>query len=75
MKKKIGTVVSETLYYDVKVLATRERRLISEIVGLALDDYVQRVIVMCAITVFKGDQFGGKHCSYLVSAVSVQLQS
>ncbi len=42
MKKKIGTVVSETLYDDVKVLATRERRLISEIVGLALDDYVQR---------------------------------
>ena len=42
MKKKIGTVVSETLYDDVKLLAMRERRLISEIVGLALDDYVQR---------------------------------
>jgi len=42
MKKKIGTVVSETLYDDVKMLATRERRLISELVELALSDYVQR---------------------------------
>jgi hypothetical protein len=42
MKKKIGTVVSETLYDEVKILATQERRLISEIVGLALDEYVQR---------------------------------
>lgn len=42
MKKKIGTVVNESLYDDVKLLAMQERRLISEIVELALTDYVQR---------------------------------
>lgn len=42
MKRKIGTVVDDALYADVKVLATQERRLIAEVVALALNDYVQR---------------------------------
>lgn len=42
MKRKIGTVVDDALYDDVKVLATQERRRIAEIVALALNDYVQR---------------------------------
>ncbi len=42
MKRKIGTVVDDALYDDVKVLATQERRRIAEVVELALNDYVQR---------------------------------
>ena len=42
MKRKIGTVVDDVLYNDVKVLATQERRRIAEVVELALNDYVQR---------------------------------
>ncbi len=42
MKRKIGTVVDDALYDDVKVLATQERRRIAEIVEIALNDYVQR---------------------------------
>ncbi|MGO9202689.1 MAG: hypothetical protein ACLQM8_19375 [Limisphaerales bacterium] len=42
MKRKIGTVVDDNLYHDVKLLAAQERRRISEVVQLALHDYVQR---------------------------------
>ena len=42
MKRKIGTVVDDALYDDVKLLAAQERRRIAEIVELALNDYVQR---------------------------------
>jgi hypothetical protein len=42
MKRKIGTVVDDDLYRDVKLLAAQERRRISEVVQLALHDYVQR---------------------------------
>jgi hypothetical protein len=42
MKQKIGTVVDQALYDDVKVLAAQERRRIADIVQLALAEYVQR---------------------------------
>ena len=42
MKRKIGTVVDDALYHEVKVLAARERRRISEVVETALNDYVHR---------------------------------
>jgi hypothetical protein len=42
MKRKIGTVVDDALYHEVKVLAARERRRISEVVEIALGDYVRR---------------------------------
>ncbi len=42
MKRKIGTVVDDALYDDVKVLATQERRRIAEIMERALNDYVHR---------------------------------
>ena len=42
MKQKIGTVVDESLYNDVKVLAAQERRRIADVVQLALAEYVQR---------------------------------
>jgi hypothetical protein len=42
MKRKIGTVVDDGLYNDVKLLATQERRRIAEVVEIALNDYVQR---------------------------------
>lgn len=42
MKRKIGTVVDEELYRDVKLLAAQERRQIAEVVQLALNEYVQR---------------------------------
>ena len=41
MKRKIGTVVDDNLYNDVKILATQERRKISDVVQMALHDYVQ----------------------------------
>ena len=41
MKRKIGTVVDDDLYRDVKLLAAQERRRISDVVQLALHDYVQ----------------------------------
>jgi hypothetical protein len=42
MKRKIGTVVDDGLYNDVKMVALQERRRISEVVQIALDDYVKR---------------------------------
>ena len=42
MKRKIGTIVDDSLYNDVKVLATQERRRIADVVQIALNDYVQR---------------------------------
>jgi len=42
MKRKIGTVVDEALFEDVKTLAFQERRRIADIVQIALTDYVQR---------------------------------
>ncbi len=42
MKRKIGTVVDDSLYNDVKLLAAQERRTIADVVQLALNDYVQR---------------------------------
>jgi predicted transcriptional regulator len=42
MKRKIGTIVDDDLYHEVKVLAARERRPIAEVVEVALNDYVQR---------------------------------
>ena len=42
MKRKIGTIVDDNLYQDVKLLATQERRRIADVVHIALTDYVQR---------------------------------
>lgn len=42
MKRKIGTVVDDALYQDVKMLAAQERRRIAEVVRRALSDYVKR---------------------------------
>lgn len=42
MKRKIGTVVDDNLYNEVKLLATQERRTIADVVQLALGEYVQR---------------------------------
>jgi hypothetical protein len=42
MKRKIGTIVDENLYNNVKVLAIQERRRIADVVEIALTDYVQR---------------------------------
>jgi hypothetical protein len=42
MKRKIGAVVEEDLYRDVKLLAAKDGRKIGEIVQMALSDYVQR---------------------------------
>jgi predicted transcriptional regulator len=42
MKSKIGTVVDDDLYNDVKLLAAQERRRISDVMQIALNDYVQR---------------------------------
>jgi hypothetical protein len=42
MKRKIGTVVDDGLYNEVKVLAAQERRRIADVVQRALNDYVQR---------------------------------
>lgn len=42
MKRKIGTVVNDDLYREVKTLAAQERRQIAEVVEFALNDYVQR---------------------------------
>jgi hypothetical protein len=42
MKRKIGTIVDDNLYNDVKVLATQERRRIADVVQIALTDYVKR---------------------------------
>jgi len=42
MKRKIGTVVDDSLYEDVKLLAAQERRRIADVVQIALSDYVQR---------------------------------
>lgn len=42
MKRKIGTVVDDNLYEDVKLLAIQERRRIADVVQIALNDYVQR---------------------------------
>jgi predicted transcriptional regulator len=42
MKRKIGTVVDDNLYRDVKTLAAQERRRISDVMQIALNDYVQR---------------------------------
>ena len=42
MKRKIGTVVDDNLYQDVKLLATQERRRIADVVQIALNDYIQR---------------------------------
>ena len=41
MKRKIGTVVDDELYEEVKHLAVHERRRISDVVQWALKDYVQ----------------------------------
>ena len=41
MKRKIGTVVDDALYQDVKMLATQERRRIADVVQRALSDYVK----------------------------------
>ncbi len=41
MKRKIGTVVDDALYNEVKVLAIQERRKIADVVQIALNDYVQ----------------------------------
>jgi hypothetical protein len=43
MKRKIGTQVDEALFDEVRVLASRERRTIGEIVQAALSDYVERL--------------------------------
>jgi hypothetical protein len=42
MKRKIGTVVDDELYNEVKALAAQDRRRIAEVVQRALTDYVQR---------------------------------
>jgi predicted transcriptional regulator len=42
MTRKIGTVVDDNLYRDVKTLAAQERRRISDVMQIALNDYVQR---------------------------------
>jgi hypothetical protein len=42
MKRKIGTVVDDSLYNDVRMLAAQERRRIADVVQRALNDYVQR---------------------------------
>jgi len=42
MKRKIGTIVDDELYRDVKLLAAQERRRISDVVQIALHDYIQR---------------------------------
>ena len=42
MKRKIGTVVDDNLYRDVKTLAAHERRRISDVMQIALNDYFQR---------------------------------
>ena len=42
MKRKIGTVVDDDLYRDVKLLAVQQRRRISDVVEHALTDYVQQ---------------------------------
>ena len=42
MKRKIGTVVEDTLYNQVKVLAIQERLRISDVVQIALTDYVEK---------------------------------
>jgi len=41
MKRKIGTIVDDGLYHQVRLLAAQERRRIAEVVQLALQDYVQ----------------------------------
>jgi predicted transcriptional regulator len=42
MKRKIGTIVDDDLYRQVKLLAVHERRRIADIVQHALSDYVKR---------------------------------
>ena len=42
MKRKVGTIIEDDLYSDVKQLAAQQRRHISEVVQLALSDYVRR---------------------------------
>lgn len=42
MKRKIGTVVDDALYRDVKMLAAREGRAIADVVACALSDYTKR---------------------------------
>jgi len=42
MKRKIGTVVDDALYREVKMLAAQERRRIADVVQCALSDYVKR---------------------------------
>ena len=40
MKRKIGTIVDDDLYEEVKHVATHERRHISDVVQLALKKFV-----------------------------------
>ena len=42
MKRRIGTVVDDELYNQVKVLAAQEHWRIAEVVQRAINDYVQR---------------------------------
>jgi hypothetical protein len=42
MKRKIGTIIDDNLYNDVKVLATQELRRIADVVQTAMNDYVRR---------------------------------
>jgi hypothetical protein len=42
MKRKIGTVVDDALYRDVKMLAAAQGRPIADVVACALSDYTKR---------------------------------
>ena len=42
MKRKVGTVVDEALYREVRMLAAQQRRRIADVVERALTDYVKR---------------------------------
>ena len=42
MKRKIGTQLEEELYQNLKVAAAQERRPISDLVQVAVSDYLNR---------------------------------
>jgi hypothetical protein len=42
MKRKIGTQLEEEVYRDLKLAAARERRPISDVIQLAITDYLKQ---------------------------------
>lgn len=42
MKRKIGTQLEDEVYRDLKIAAARERRPISEVIQIAVTDYLNQ---------------------------------